>query len=117
MGNEILDSMKEAGNDVDGALRRFVGNEAMYVKFLKRFTDDKSYPELKEAVEKGDLGNAFVAAHTLKGVAGNLGLTKLYDITSEVTERLRVRASADLDADFAKITAEYEAVTALIARL
>ena len=117
MGNEILNLLKEAGNDVDGALRRFVGNEAMYIKFLKRFADDKSYGELKEAVEKNDIGNAFVAAHTLKGVAGNLGLTRLFDITSDVTEKLRMRSDAELAADFAKISAEYEAVLGFIAKL
>ena len=116
MGNEILNLLKDAGNDVDSALRRFVGNEAMYIKFLKRFADDKSYSEMKEAVEKNDMGNAFVAAHTLKGVAGNLGLTKLFDVASEVTEKLRTRSDSDLAADFARITAEYDAVMAFIAK-
>lgn len=117
MGNEILDSLKNSGNDVDGALRRFVGNESMYIKFLKRFLDDKSYLELKDAVEKNDIGNAFVAAHSLKGVAGNLGLTKLYDIASEVSDKLRVRSDFDLAADFASVTEQYDEAVRFITKL
>lgn len=112
---EILDLLKEKGNDVDGALRRFVGNENMYVKFLKRFADDTSYPALKDAVEKVDLGNAFVAVHTLKGVAGNLGLTKVYEIATEMTDKLRVRSDENLAADFEKLSEEYKAVLEIIA--
>ena len=58
-----------------------------------------------------DLDGAFEAAHTLKGVAGNLGLTPLYRSVCAVVEPLRIREERDDYADFYQaIRKEYEKV-------
>ena len=41
--NTILE-LKGAGVDIDGALRRFSGNSALYEKFLKKFLTDSTFP-------------------------------------------------------------------------
>ena len=51
---------------------------------------------------KKNYKEAFEAAHSLKGVLGNLSLTPLYDKVCEITELLR----AGEDADYAALTAE-----------
>ncbi|MCI2068058.1 MAG: Hpt domain-containing protein [Bacilli bacterium] len=68
-----------------------MGNEALYVKFLKKFPMDASFPLIKPAFDKGDLEAAFEAAHTVKGVSGNLGLTRLYKATSNTVALLRAQ--------------------------
>ena len=78
-----------AGVDVEEVLLRFMGNESLMMKFLLRFPEDPSFPQLKEAMEQGDTARAFTAAHTLKGVAGNLSMNALYQQVSALVEDLR----------------------------
>ena len=58
-------------------------------KFLQRVVDDGSYKLLCDSVAGGNVDEAFRAAHTLKGVCGNLSITKLGESSSELTEILR----------------------------
>ena len=51
--------------------------------------------ELKESIDAGDLDAAFEAAHALKGVTGNLGLTPIRKPVLEITELLRARTEMD----------------------
>lgn len=79
----------ESGLDIASARQRFLGNRALFEKFLFRFPEDQNYKKMVESVKNGDVEEAFNAAHTLKGVCGNLSLKKLYDKVSEVTEVFR----------------------------
>lgn len=81
--------LEAAGIDVDDALGRFLQNEALMMKFLGRFPADTSFSRLQEAMERGDAAQAFEAAHTLKGVAGNLSLKRLYEALTPMVEELR----------------------------
>ena len=58
-------------------------------RFLRLFPLDDSFPRLSEALGRGDVQTAFRAAHTLKGVAANLGLERLRSLASDMTECLR----------------------------
>lgn len=77
------------GGDNSTAMGRFFGNEGMYLRFLDMFFQDESFQQLENALDAGDLKDAFAAAHTLKGVAGNMGLTPLYEAVCVIVERLR----------------------------
>lgn len=83
------DCLKAAGVDYDGALSRFMGNEALLSRFLKKFLDDPNFLSLQSALDSGNAEAAFRAAHTLKGVAGNLSLSALYDQAVKISELLR----------------------------
>lgn len=60
-------------------------------KFIAKFLDDGSYPELCRAMEQGQTEESFRAAHTLKGVSANLGFDRLTASSGELTELLRGR--------------------------
>ncbi len=81
--------LEAAGVDVEEALARFMGNEALMMKFLLRFPQDPSFQQLKEALARRDAAQAFAAAHTFKGVAGNLSMKALFRQASPVVEDLR----------------------------
>lgn len=83
------DVLAQAGIDFDGGLERFSGRAEIYTKYLKKFPDDKYYPSLLEALEKKDVEEAFVNAHSLKGTAGNLSLNDFYEAVSSLVEALR----------------------------
>lgn len=61
------------GINVDAALDRFMGNEAMLLKYLNRFLNEKSYVALSQAIKEDDKEAALSAAHTLKNVCGTIG--------------------------------------------
>ncbi len=63
--------------------------DRMITKFILKFLDDKSYQQLISSIENADYKEAFMAAHTLKGVCQNLSLTKLYEPSHIMTEILR----------------------------
>lgn len=70
-------------------IRRFCENEELYLSFLFKFEKDPYFQMLKEALENEQYLDAFEAGHTLKGVAGNLGLGDLYTKTGVIVEKLR----------------------------
>ena len=82
---EFYNSLGESLDEVLGRLRL----ESRIAKYLGLFLNDLSFDELKNAFAKNDAKTAFRAAHTLKGVAANLGLNKLSSSSSELTEDLR----------------------------
>ncbi len=90
--------LEEGGADVGATLRRFMGNENMYLKFLKRFPEDPNYRNLGTSLEAGNYEEAFKCAHTLKGVAANLGLVPVQTVVSGLVEELRNKKNEDVDA-------------------
>lgn len=87
----------ECGADVDNTVRRFMGNEAMYEKFLKKFADNCNYAGLAESIAAEDYEEAFKCAHTLKGVSANLGLDPIYKASSDLTEEVRGKQKEEVN--------------------
>lgn len=86
---QVLEQLIQAGANINESLPRFMGNEELYIKFLGKFLDDQSYQNLKEALDAGDADQTFKTAHTLKGVAANLGLTPIFESAGEIVEQYR----------------------------
>ena len=91
--------------------------EERVTKFARLFLADDTYENLEKAVKAGDVEAAFRGAHTLKGVAANLGFTPLQKTSSDLTEALRARSwPANLEELMAAVTTEYnktrDAITA-----
>ena len=66
-------------------------NDALIEKFLIKFLADESYANILKNLEAQNLEEAFRAAHTLKGVAQNMGFDNLAESSSILTEALRSR--------------------------
>ena len=76
------------GGDYKQTLSR-LPSEALVKKFVLKYVDDGTCKELADAIEKKDWTTAFRAAHTLKGIALNLGFDAFYTVSSELTEAMR----------------------------
>lgn len=100
MEDTLKKKLVESGIDVDGAMERFMNNDTMFKKFLLKFLDDPNMGLLRQGLEARDTDMAFRAAHTLKGVCGNLSLVSLAKVVSEATEYLR---AGDIDSAIAKM--------------
>ena len=65
---------------------------------------DANFQKLRDSIEKGDLSAAFEAAHAIKGSAGNLAVTPVFEPIVEITELLRAKTQTDYTALLDKIT-------------
>lgn len=99
---------------VMGRLRQ----EERVAKFLRLFQADESFALLTRSLEAQDWPEAFRAAHSMKGVALNLGLTALASTSSELTEALRAGAPAqDPGPLYQAVKTHYDKTIAAIAAL
>jgi HPt (histidine-containing phosphotransfer) domain-containing protein len=76
------------GGDYERALQTLM-NDPFILKMLKKFASGNYYDELKKAREEEDVPHIFAITHTLKGVAGNLSLTPIYEKASSICEATR----------------------------
>ena len=93
-----INKLREYGADVDTGLARCMNNEVFYLKLVVKSLGDNAFDKLNESLDANDLDAAFEAAHSLKGVMGNLALTPIYDPMVEITELLRSRTEMDYSA-------------------
>ena len=107
-----LEFLREYGANVDEGLARCMNMESFYLGLVDSSLDDKFFDLLSSSVAAGDLDEAFKAAHSLKGMAGNLSLTPLFKIISEMTELLRVKAEADYAAMAKAVEEEHKKLLA-----
>lgn len=119
MDDKFRKQLEESGADVEATLKRFMGNDAIYIKFLGKFPNDPNYANLGENMDSGNFEEAYKCAHALKGVVGNLGLTPIFDSVSTLVEELRNKANAEVDAarageEWQKIKEVYEKFIAII---
>ena len=107
METTVANMLTEAGVHVASALERFGGNEALFLKYVRRFPTEPSFQELQKAVAAGDRATARIACHTLKGVSGNLGFAPLYDACVRLMEALRREETVGDAEPFAAVCAAY----------
>jgi len=79
------------GIDTSDGLRRVAGNTRVYVKILKGFLADyrDAVPSIRSRMEDANFDEVARAAHTIKGVAGNIGARDLFDAADNLESALR----------------------------
>ena len=97
----------DTGSDYQRALSIMM-NDMLIERMIKKFMDTNSYDSLIKAYEANDIKQVFSLSHALKGVAGNLALTKLYEVASELTEATRNKEEADIDNEISKLKSIYQ---------
>jgi PAS domain S-box-containing protein len=79
------------GIDTDAGLRRVGGNTKLYRSILQKFriSQADALEQIREALAAGDQELAQRTAHTLKGVAGNIGADDLQEAASMLEAAIR----------------------------
>jgi PAS domain S-box-containing protein len=85
------------GLDSAAGLRRVAGNQKLYLKLLRQFASQQAdtVGQLRAALAAKDAESATRLAHTLKGVAGNLGAAPVEVAAATVEALLRDSALSD----------------------
>jgi two-component system sensor histidine kinase/response regulator len=81
------------GIDVKGGLHRVGGNVGLYRKLLSSFASSQALvaQQIGDLLQAGDRAAAERAAHSTRGVAGNIGATALSELASRVEKAIRER--------------------------
>lgn len=103
--------------DLEGTLRRFGGSQMMLERFVKKFPQDATFAALKDAAEQKNYPEVEKAAHTLKGIAGNLGFTALYQGCSNLVAAVRNGNFEQADTLWETVQQEYETVFTAVAQI
>jgi HPt (histidine-containing phosphotransfer) domain-containing protein len=83
------------GLDTKDGLARVAGNRKLYLKLLRQFAEQQapSVAQITTALAQGDAALAERLAHTLKGVAGNIGAKPVQAAAGGLEKLIRDRAA------------------------
>ena len=101
----VKECYENIGNYED-AVQRLM-KDALLKRFLLKFIEDPSYDRLKTALAQQDYPEAFLCAHTLKGIAANLSLTEVFEYSNQITEILRDKQPHDVSDLMVQLDAAY----------
>lgn len=107
-------NLSDYGCDVKGAIQRLLGRKDLYLSLVKSFLADDSYSTALKAKNDNDSEGYFHAVHTLKGVSGNLGFTKLYGVASEICVDCRANQFAEAFKKWNILSQSYEEICSII---
>jgi PAS domain S-box-containing protein len=84
-------SLEIKGLDINGALGRVAGNEKLLRKLLGRFVQTQAdvTERIKISISTNDMETATREAHTIKGLAGNIGATLLFEYAAKLEKTLK----------------------------
>ena len=77
MNGKQKEFLAKSGINLTDGLIYFSENERLYEKYLFRFLEEPTFPELFKAIEEDRREDARRAAHSLKGITATLGFTSL----------------------------------------
>jgi two-component system, sensor histidine kinase and response regulator len=85
------------GLNVEDGLRRVAGNAKLYRSLLRQFMEGQTDAAEKVArsLQGGDWAVAERTAHTVKGVAGNIGATEVQGMAGELEKAIRQKRGAE----------------------
>jgi HPt (histidine-containing phosphotransfer) domain-containing protein len=74
-----LNVLRNNDVDVDNAVDRLMGNDNLYLEFIKRLPEELHLATIREALAQQDAESFHFHLHNLKGFAVNLGITEIAD--------------------------------------
>ncbi|MCX4268616.1 MAG: Hpt domain-containing protein [Lachnospiraceae bacterium] len=86
---DVLEELKELGVDIEDGLKRLNKNEALYKRLLGTFVKTMKAKTIAPDFDASNCTEAIEIAHAIKGTAGNLSITPVYEAYSEIVNLLR----------------------------
>ncbi len=85
--DKLLESL--GCKDIETTKARFLNDTDFYLEIVNEMLGDAGFETLGGQLERRETNAAFDTAHMLKGIAGNCGVTPLYDLIVQIVEPLR----------------------------
>lgn len=85
-----LDVLRENDVDVDTAVDRLMGNDNLYLEFIKRLPEELNLATIRDALAQQDEESFHFHLHNLKGFAINLGITEIADAAQAGLTEFRI---------------------------
>ncbi|MDR3231181.1 MAG: Hpt domain-containing protein [Synergistaceae bacterium] len=98
--------------DTEKALGRIRGNTKLFKMLLTTFLQSPYFEQLKKEIEAGDNEAAAKSAHAVKGVAANLSLMRVYELSQSLEACLKANSGVEESLETFK-TAYEETVKAI----
>jgi len=89
MTMSLLEELKSLGVDVDGGIHRLNGNQSLYERMIFKFLDMMKKSVVSPEFDANDYAGVIEVAHALKGAAGNLSVTPIYEAYGKIVDLLR----------------------------
>ena len=101
------------GIDMGTALARMSGNRKLLYKLLRDFAlnNTDAIAKIRDAISHQDLPSAQSTVHTLKGVAGNLSMIEVFDISQRLEAAVKQAEESSIGQELDRLD---EAMTAVI---
>lgn len=115
MTHPLLNELAKQGNTIEIAISRLGGDEALCLKFIKRFPNDTSYKLFLECLAENNTQEAIRNVHMLKGLSSTLGLSQIENISQRILNKLRSTHTDQLEDDVKELKIIYLKTTQLIA--
>lgn len=117
MNSDKIKILEDAGIRWTETLPKLLGNEQIYIKYLKRLLTNDYYERLLLMLEAGECDVAFELAHTLRGTVGNLGIEPMHACLVEMTEELRAGCIDAAQRRIPELIASHNTAYAAIGRI
>ncbi|MHB8125245.1 MAG: PAS domain-containing hybrid sensor histidine kinase/response regulator [Desulfitobacteriaceae bacterium] len=107
------------GIDLEAGLKRLNRNETLYKKLLLDFPEKYTSftEEIRKALHEEDIDTAERLAHTLKGVAGNLSIMRVYNLAQGLEETIADKSKTEIDKLLVELARELQLVTQSLKQL
>ena len=86
---ELFDELRALGVDIDDGLKRLMGKEDLYKRMLGLFVKTLRNQYVPVDFDTEDCQEMIEKAHAIKGTAGNLSITPLYEAYNEILTLMR----------------------------
>ena len=86
---ELFEELIALGVDIDDGMKRLMNNDGLYKRMLGLFVKTLKSQYVPVDFDAADCTEAIEKAHSIKGTAGNLSITPLYEAYNEILTLLR----------------------------
>ena len=114
---ELFAQMDRLGLHVQEALDRFMGNEPLFLSFVRQLPEKLAFTRIRESLEREDEESFYMDVHSLKGLAGNLSIVPINDCAQAILAEFRTskfKNKKKLSELIREAETESEALAALI---
>lgn len=110
MNEELSIKLAAYGIDLPDAMDRMDNDIDLYKRLAFKYLNNSNYADLVAALEVQDFDSAYSAAHTLKGVSGNLSFAQLYKVSAAMSDALHQGESQAAESMMDDLKAAHEKV-------